>query len=230
MRRAALVLAALVLLPAARARAGDGGDDLGLGDLGAAAKIAPATKKAFDAHVAKAKKLIDAGHYAAADTELKAADKLVPMNDEVMNLMSQVEGMEAEKKKNKGLVERLDAERAAKETKEKTAAKSRRQVDREVRRVERHRHLPRRLARAIVVLRHRRARYSRAVDAAVTAREKCAGAAAMARVSDAKRCAKADARVAARRRALDRLDDDLAVLTTTYRDRKGEKALDALGQ
>ncbi len=228
MRLAALALAAVLLFPAARARAG--GDDLGLGDLGAAAAIPPKTRKALDAHLAKAKKLIARQDYAGAKAELKAADKLVPMNDEVMSLLDRVESMEAEQQQNKGLVKRLEAQQAAKDQKAAAATRTRRAVDAQVRRVERHRHLPRRLGRAIVALRRRRRRDAKAVDAAVTAREQCHAAAILAHDGrGASRCHQADARVAARQQSLRALDDDLAVLTTTYRDRRGQKALDALG-
>ena len=94
--------------------------------------------------MAKAKRLIDRQDYAGAKAELKAADKLVPMSDEVMNLLDQVDGMQAEQKKNKDLVKDLEADRAAKEKKAAAAARTRREVDAQVRRVERTRHLPRR--------------------------------------------------------------------------------------
>ena len=228
MRLAAFALAAVLLFPAARARAG--GDDLGLGDLGAAAEIPPKTKKAFDAHVAKAKKLIARQDYADAKAELKAADKLVPMNDEVMSLLDRVESMQAEQQHNQGLVKRLEAQRAAQDQKAAASAKTRRAVDAQVRKVERRHHLSRHLGRAIVSLRRARRRASKAVDAAVTAREQCHAAATLAHDGrGASRCRKDDARVTARRKALRSLDDDLSVLTTTYRDRRGQKALDALG-
>lgn len=225
-RHFALVFVVCAALVSTAARAED---DLGLDDLGAAAEVDPALEAKVQAHLARARKAMDRGAYAEAREALDAADRLVPMHEDVLDALDQLGALEDEARRSKDLVKRLETERAEAAAREAEASADRRKVDDEVAEVTRRRGLPRRLDRAIVALVARQETARRHRSEAERARDKCIAAAALAHAAaGARRCKAAEEKVDATRDEVRALDADLAVLTTTYRDRKGEAALKRL--
>ncbi|RMG20119.1 MAG: hypothetical protein D6729_03560 [Deltaproteobacteria bacterium] len=210
--------------PTARAsdRAGDEGADLDLDDLGPADDLDPDVEAKLRDLLQEARRRIDAGDLDGARRTLDEADRLVPMHDEVLELLEVVGRLEDDAEKSAALLEQIEKERKAEAARARAARRG-------VERVLKERGLPKKLPRALRRL-HGQVQAARdRVASAEASYDKCIGAAALAAAGGAAAaCRTQGERVRLERKALRALEADLEILAAALRKRKGPKAVERI--
>ena len=202
---------------------------LGHSDLLGAGDRAEDTEARVQAHLEAARRYLDVDAYDAAMAEIDAADRLVPFHEDVMALLELAAELRDSARRYGMALSQMEEERRASEAR---AVMEREEAERRARAADEiiaKYNLPRGLDRALVELLSRQRRLEERRAEARLARERCIGAAARVHAHGAGRQCRTEEDALALIGRLEReLDADLAVLTSAYRERHGQQALDQL--